>query len=39
MEYKIGSFNMERFGANAKKDLAKIAEIIIEEELDVVAMQ
>lgn len=39
MEYKIGSFNLERFGANAKKDLAKTAEIIIEEELDVVAMQ
>ncbi len=39
MEYKIGSFNMERFGANAKKDLAKIAEIIYEEDLDVVAMQ
>lgn len=39
MEYRIGSFNMARFGANAKKDFAKIAEIIVEEELDIVALQ
>lgn len=39
MEYKIASFNMERFGAYARKDLSKIAEIITEENLDVVAMQ
>lgn len=39
MEYRIGSFNMERFGANAKKDFAKIAEIIVEEDLDIVALQ
>lgn len=39
MEYRIGSFNMERFGAYAKKDFAKIAEIIYEENLDIVALQ
>ena len=39
MEYKIGSFNMCRFGKNAKKDFAKVAEIITNERLDVVAMQ
>lgn len=39
MEYRIGSFNMKQFGANAKKDLAKIAEIIAEEDLDIVAFQ
>ena len=39
MEYRIGSFNMERFGANAKKDFARIAEIITEEKLDIVALQ
>ncbi len=39
MEYKIGSFNMEKFGATRKKDFEKIAEIIIEEDLDVVALQ
>jgi len=39
MEYRIGSFNMERFGATRKKDFEKIAEIIIEEDLDVVALQ
>lgn len=39
MEYRIGSFNMERFGVNAKKDLSKIAEIIVEEDLDIVALQ
>ena len=39
MEYKIGSFNMKNWGRNAKKDFSKIAEIIVEEELDVVALQ
>lgn len=39
MEYKIGSFNLKNFGANSKKDLEKIAQIITEEELDVVALQ
>lgn len=39
MEYRIGSFNMERFGANAKKDFARIAEIVVEEQLDIVALQ
>lgn len=39
MEYKIGSFNLKNFGANAKKDLEKIAQIITEEQLDVVALQ
>lgn len=39
MQYKIGSFNMRRFGRSAKKDFSKIAEIITEEELDIVAMQ
>ena len=39
MVYRIGSFNMQRFGANAKKDFEKIAQIIVEENLDVVALQ
>ena len=39
MEYKIASFNMNRFGFSSNKDLSKIAEIICEEDLDVVALQ
>lgn len=39
MRYRIASFNMKNFGANSSKDLGKIAEIIFEEDLDVVAMQ
>lgn len=39
MEYRIGSFNMKNFGANSAKDFEKIAEIIVGEQLDVVALQ
>ena len=39
LDYKIGSFNLKNFGANSKKDLEKIAQIITEEQLDVVALQ
>ena len=39
MEYRIASFNMNRFGAYARKDLRTIAEIITSENLDVVALQ
>lgn len=39
MEYKIGSFNMKNFGANSNKDIEKIAEIILKESMDVVALQ
>lgn len=41
MEYRIASFNLKNFGRNACKtrDLAKLAEIIVSEELDVVALQ
>ena len=39
MQYRIGSFNMKNFGANSTKDFEKIAEIIVGEQLDVVALQ
>jgi hypothetical protein len=39
MKYRIGSFNMQRFGENAHKDFNKIAEIIYKERLDIVAFQ
>lgn len=41
MEYRIASFNLKKFGLNAWKtrDLAKLAEIIVSENLDVVALQ
>lgn len=39
MIYKIASFNMRRFGAGSAKDIDKIAEIIIGEDIDVVALQ
>lgn len=39
MQYRIGSFNMKNFGANPKRDFATIARIILEERLDVVALQ
>lgn len=41
MEYKIASFNMNNFGftTHTHKDLDKIAEIIVAEDLDVVALQ
>lgn len=44
MSYKIGSFNMYKFQAyrsdnEIKKDLDRIAQIIIEEGFDIVAMQ
>lgn len=39
MEIKIASFNMKKFGAYSKKDFEKIAEIIVSENLDVVALQ
>lgn len=39
MQFKIGSFNMLNWGFSSKKDFEKIAEIIIEEKLDVVALQ
>lgn len=39
MEIRIGSFNMNNFGGSSNKDFGKIAEIIVEENLDVVALQ
>ena len=39
MKYRIGSFNLHRFGDDPNKDLEKIAEIILGEDLDVVAFQ
>ena len=39
MNYRIGSFNLHRFGDDPNKDLDKIAEIILGEDLDVVAFQ
>ncbi len=39
MNYRIGSFNMKNFGMNSQKDFEKIAEIIVREDLDVVALQ
>ena len=39
MQYKVGSFNMNNWSLDSKKDFEKIAEIIIEEKLDVVALQ
>ena len=39
LEYKIGSFNLKNFSANSKKDLERIAQIITEEQMDVVALQ
>ena len=39
MQYKVGSFNMNNWSFTSKKDFEKIAEIIIEEKLDVVALQ
>ena len=41
MEYRIASFNLKNFGQDSwkKRDLHKLAEIITEEELDVVALQ
>lgn len=39
MEIRIGSFNMKKFGASSNKDFEKIAEIIVAEDLDVVALQ
>ncbi len=39
MQYKIGSLNMKNWSFISKKDKTKIAEIIISEDLDVVALQ
>lgn len=39
MQYKVGSFNMNNWSLGSKKDFEKIAEIIIDEELDAVALQ
>ena len=39
MEYRIGSFNLKNFGYSSEKDFYKIAQIIVNEELDVVALQ
>lgn len=39
VEYRVGSFNMEKFGEGNEKDFDKIAKIIVEEDLDVVALQ
>lgn len=39
MECKIASFNLNRFGADSRKDFNTIAKIIAEEHLDVVALQ
>jgi len=39
MEIRIGSFNMKKFGATSNKDFEKIAEIIVGENFDIVALQ
>ena len=39
MKYRIGSFNMKNFGAYPKRDFEKIAQIIRDEKMDVVAFQ
>ncbi len=39
MEIKIGSINMKNWGYTSNKDFQKIAEIIIEENFDIVALQ
>lgn len=39
MLYRVGSFNMNRFGFDSLKDLETIAEIIEGENLDIVAFQ
>lgn len=39
MLYKIASFNTKKLGRSSKRDFEKIAQIIVEEELDVVALQ
>lgn len=39
MSYKICSFNLRKFGAYADRDFEKIKEIIIGEDVDVVAFQ
>lgn len=41
MSYRIGSFNMRNFslGAASKRDLERIAHVINEEKLDIVALQ
>lgn len=39
MRYRIASFNMKKFGFTSQKDFDKIAEIITEEQFDVVALQ
>ncbi len=39
MKYRIGSFNMKNFGAYPKRDFERIAQIIRDEEMDVVAFQ
>lgn len=39
LEYQIGSFNLKNLGANSRKDFGKIAQIIFEEQMDIVAFQ
>ena len=39
MRYKVGSFNMKRWGKSSGRDFEKIADIIYGENLDVVAFQ
>lgn len=39
MQYRIASFNIRNFSVGASKDLKKIAKIIYEENLDIVALQ
>lgn len=39
MEFKIGSFNLKQFAYHSTKDIAKIAEIIQGEGMDIVALQ
>lgn len=39
MRYKIGSFNMKRWGKSSGRDFEKISDIIYGENLDVVAFQ
>lgn len=39
MQYKIGSMNMKNWSFSSSKDKTKIAEIILSEDFDVVALQ
>lgn len=39
MRYRIASFNMKNWGKNPSRDFEKISDIIVEEDLDIVAFQ